>query len=232
MENHSDTPATKSTTLPTAVEAAAPGSKAAVAGSQTAAPDAQTAAPGSQTAAPGTDAAPGTNTVPCTDAASSAIGPLAQPSLSKDDAPRDVCVRVEAFGSGKILHGGLDIPSNNSVGDLRELVLSSIKLPPRTRTVRLFVGHGGTELEKDDEALLSGSLAAVDLDTTPLVVFPVTCTSVLWPGVSTTKQVMTRRHLFDACSSFCAVGDRARSRCGGCAGHARVVRQRWDAEWQ
>jgi len=180
MENHSDTPATKSTTLPTAVEATAPGSKAAVAGSQTAAPDAQTAALGAQ------NAAPGTSTVPCTDAASSAIGPLAQLALSAADAPRDVCVQVEAFGSGAILHGGITIPSTNSVGDLRQLVLSSIKLPPRTRTVRLFVGHGGTELEKDDESLLSGSPAAVDLDTTPLAVFPVTCTSVLCPGIFTT----------------------------------------------
>ena len=197
METDSDAPPTKRTRLPSADEAAAPGT---------------------QTAAPGTDAA------------SCAIGPSAQPSLSAADSPRDVYVQVEAFGSGAILHAGLDIPSNNSVGDLRELVLSSIKLPPRTRTVRLFVGHGGTELEKDDEALLSGSLAAVDLDTTPLVVFPVTCTSVLCPGVSTTKQVMTRRHLFDACSSFCAVDGRARSRCDGCAGHARVVRRRWDSK--
>ena len=165
-------------------------------------------------------------------AASCASGPLAQPLLSVADAPRDVHVQVEAFGSGTILHAGLDIPSNKSVGDLRQLVLSSIKRPPRTRTVRLFVGHGGTELDNDDESLLSGSLAAEDLDTTPLVVFPVKCTSVLWPGVSTTKQVMTRRHLLNACPSFCAVDDRARSRCDGCAGHAPVVRRRWDAKWQ
>ena len=116
-----------------------------------------------------------------TDAASSAIGPVMPPERNTDDAPRNVRVQVEAFGSGAILHGGLDIPTNKSVGDLRELVLSSIKLPPRTRAVRLFVGHGGTELDEDDEALLSGSLAAVDLDTTPLVAFPVPCTSVSWP---------------------------------------------------
>ena len=155
MENHSDAPPTKRTRLPSADEAPAPGAPAA--------------GPGAQTAAPGTDVA------------SSAMGPLMQPALSTDDAPRDIRVQVEAFGSGAILHGGLDVPTNKSVGDLRELVLSSIKLPPRTRTVRLFVGHGGTELDKDDQALLSGSLAAVDLDTTPLVAFPVICTSVLWP---------------------------------------------------
>ena len=202
METDSDAPPTKRTRLPSADEAAA-------AGAQTA-------------------AAPGTAS--CTDATSSAIGPLAQPLLSVADAPRDVHVQVEAFGSGTILHAGLDIPSNNSVGDLRQLVLSSIKRPPRTRTVRLFVGHGGTELDNDDESLLSRSLAAADLDTTPLVVFPVTCTSMLCPGILTTQQLMTHRHLFNACSSFCAVDDRARSRCGGCAGHARVVRRRCDAK--
>ena len=129
----------------------------------------EAAAPGAQTAAPGTDAA------------SSAIGPLplVQPLLSTDDAPRDVRVQFEAFGSGVILHRGLDVPTNKSVGDLRELVLASIKLPPRTRTVRLFFGHGGSELNNDDEALLSGSLAAADFNTTPLVAFPVPCTCVL-----------------------------------------------------
>ena len=157
METDSDAPPTKRTRLPSADEAGAPG--------------AQTAAPG---------------TASCTDAASRAIGPLAQPSLSAADAPRDVRVQVEAFGSGAILHGGLDIPSNKSVGDLRELVLASIKLPPRTRTVRLFLGHGGSELDNDCETLLSESLAAVDLDTTPLVAFPVPCTSVLCRGVFTT----------------------------------------------
>ena len=155
MENHSDAPPTKRTRLPSADEAPAPGAPAA--------------GPGAQTAAPGTDVA------------SSAMGPLMQPALSTDDAPRDIRVQVEAFGCGAILHGGLDVPTNKSVGDLRELVASSIKLPPRTRIVRMFVGHGGTELDEDDEALLSGSLAAVDLDTTPLVAFPVPCTSVLRP---------------------------------------------------
>ena len=128
--------------------------EAVATGAQSAAPGAQFAAPGAQTGAPSTDTA------------SSAIG-------------RDFRVQVEAFGSGAILHGGLDVPTNQPVGDLRKLVMSSIKLPPRTRAVRLFVGHGGTELDKDDEALLSGSLAAVDLDTTPLVAFPVPCTSVV-----------------------------------------------------
>ena len=116
-----------------------------------------------------------------TDAASSAIGPVVSPERNTDDTPREVRVQVEAFGSGEILHGGLDIPTNKSVGDLWELVLSSIKLPPRTRGLRLFVGHGGTELDKDDEALLSGSLAAVDLNITPLVALRVQCKSVLWP---------------------------------------------------
>ena len=175
--------ATKSTTLPTAVEAAAPLSRAGAPGTQTVAPGTDAAPPGSQTAPPGSQAVtPGTDAVaPGTDAASSAVGPLMQPARSTDDAPRDVRVQVEAFGSGAILHGGLDVPTTKSVGDLRELVVSSIKLPPRTRTVQLFVGHGGPELDDDDETLLSGSLAAVDLDTTPLVVFPVPCTSVLCP---------------------------------------------------
>jgi len=155
MENHSVVAPTKRTKLLSTVEAAAAG--------------AHSAAAGAQTATPGTHAT------------SSAIGPLVPPERNTDDAPRDVRVQVEAFGSGAILHGGIDIPTNKSVGDLRELVLSSIKLPPRIRAVRLFVGHGGTELDEDDEVLLSGSLAAVELDTTPLVAFPVQCTSVLWP---------------------------------------------------
>jgi len=155
MENQSDAPPTKRTRLLAAVAAAAT--------------CAQSAAHGAHTAAPGTDAA------------NSATGPLLLPAQNTDDAPRDVRVQIEAFGSGAILHGGLDVPTDKTVGDLRELVLFSIKLPPRTRTVRLFVGHGGTELDNDDEALLSGSLAAVDLDTTPLVMFPVPCTCVLRP---------------------------------------------------
>ena len=160
MEKHSDPPPTARTRPTSAVEAVATG--------------AQSAAPGAQSAAPGAQAG-----APSTATACSAIGPLKPPVRNTDDAPRNVRVQVEAFGSGAILHGGLDVPTNKPVGDLRKLVLSSIKLPPRTRTVRLFVGHGGTELDKDDEALLSGSLAAVDLDTTPLVAFPVPCTSVV-----------------------------------------------------
>ena len=206
MENHSDAPPTKRTALPGAVAAAAPGP--------------QTAAPGSQTAVPGSDAA------------TSAIASLIQPSLSNDDAPHDVHVQVEAFGSGAILHGGLGIPSNKSVGDLRKLVLASSKLPPRTRTVRLFVGHGGTELDNDDEILLSGSLAAVDLDTTPLVAFPVPCKCVLWTWChSKTAGDEASTHCCNACFSFCVVDGRAGSRCSGCAAHARVVRRRWDSKW-
>ena len=162
MENCSDPSPTKRTRLSSAGEAATPGAQVAPAGDQDTARGCRDAAPGADTA-------------------SSAVRPLMPPSLSNDGAPHNVRVHVEAFGSGAILHAGLDIPSNKSVGDLRHLVLSSIRpLPPRTRSIRLFVGHGGTELD-NDETSLSGSLAAVDLDATPLVAFPVSCMSALYP---------------------------------------------------
>jgi len=50
-------------------------------------------------------------------------------------------------------------------------------LPRRTRTVRLFVGHGGTELDDSDAKLASiPALVAAEVDGTPLVVFPTMCT--------------------------------------------------------
>ena len=102
MENQSDAPPTKRTRLLAAVAAAAT--------------CAQSAAHGAHTAAPGTDAA------------NSATGPLLLPAQNTDDAPRDVRVQIEAFGSGAILHGGLDVPTDKTVGDLRELVLFSIRV--------------------------------------------------------------------------------------------------------
>ena len=141
-ENHSDhsAPSKKRTRLLSAVEAGATG--------------AQAGAPGSQTAAPGTDAA------------SSAIGHLPRPSLSNENAPCDVRVQVEAFGSGAALHGASTSPPTNPLA----IYGSSCSPPSSYRRERApydcLEGHGGTESDNDDDTLLSGSLAGVDLDTT------------------------------------------------------------------
>ena len=94
-----------------------------------------------------------------------------------DVATHDIHVQVEAFGSGVLLHDGLTVSLDATVADLRQLVRSSARLPPRTRTMRLFVGHGGAELSDDDAKLASiPALAAGECDGTPLVVFPTLCT--------------------------------------------------------
>jgi len=99
-----------------------------------------------------------------------------QQGSSVDAGTQELHLRLEAFGSGKVLHNGLIMPSDSSVGDLRKHVRSAITVPPRTRIVRLFVGHGGTELD-NDELLLSGTpVLQADLDNEPLVVFPALCT--------------------------------------------------------
>jgi len=92
-------------------------------------------------------------------------------------ATHDINVQVEAFGSGVLLHDGLAVSLDATVADLRQLALSNARLPPRTRSLRLFVGHGGTELDNSDAKLASiPALAAGECDDTPLVVFPTLCT--------------------------------------------------------
>ena len=86
---------------------------------------------------------------------------------------RGVTVAVEAFGSGVVLHAGLSVPLDKTVADLRQLVLSA-RGSANARMVRLFIGHGGTEL--DNGALtLADSPLADDCDQ-PLVVLAVPCT--------------------------------------------------------
>jgi len=73
-----------------------------------------------------------------------------------------------------LLHDGLAISPQMTVGGARALVRAQAKLPLRTRSIRLFVGHGGTEL--DDDALLVADSALATDDALPLVVFPTLCT--------------------------------------------------------
>ena len=112
--------------------------------------------------------------LPTASGAQSADDASMQRALSHDDS-HNAYAQVEAFGSGALLHAGLGFPSNCSVGTLRKIVLASIAVPRQTLTVRLFVGHGGTELD-DDEMLVSDSPVAVDCEDTPLVALNVLCT--------------------------------------------------------
>mgnify|MGYP000297473214 CR=1 FL=1 len=88
---------------------------------------------------------------------------------------KPIRLQIEAFGSGVVLHSGLDVAPDLTVRDLKSLVVSCTLLPPRTRTVRLFLGHGGTELT-DDSTLLSSFPKVLECNCTPLVVFPIVCT--------------------------------------------------------
>ena len=135
-----------------------------------------------------------------------------------DVATHDIHVQVEAFGSGVLLHDGLTVYLDATVADLRQLVRSSARLPPRTRTMRLFVGHGGAELSDDDAKLAAiPALAAGECDGTPLVVFPTLCTYHAMVAVACMSAVMTTFVDIHAqivaltLTSLCAVG-RARSR--------------------
>mmetsp|Transcript_16601 Transcript_16601/g.24340 ORF Transcript_16601/g.24340 Transcript_16601/m.24340 type:complete len:324 (+) Transcript_16601:72-1043(+) len=83
---------------------------------------------------------------------------------------RGVTVAVEAFGSGVLLHAGLSVPLDKTVADLRQLVLSA-RGSANARMVRLFIGHGGTELDSDALTLADSPLAD-DCDQ-PLVVLAV-----------------------------------------------------------
>jgi len=89
-------------------------------------------------------------------------------------APADIHVQLEAFGSGVLLHEDLAIAADKAVADLRRLVLSSGALPSRTRGVRLFVDHGGAELD-DDATLIADTPLATNVDHKPLVAFPKLC---------------------------------------------------------
>jgi len=86
----------------------------------------------------------------------------------------DMHVTVEAFGSGVLLHTALEIPRSATVRDLRRIVMDSVAFSPRVRSLRLFVDHGGAELD-DDEVLVAQS-PMVTNHGKPLVVFPLMCT--------------------------------------------------------
>jgi len=98
-----------------------------------------------------------------------------QADASAAAAP-ELYVAIEAFGSGVLLHAGLAVPPATTVGDLRQLVLTHAQLPPATRTVRLFVGHGGAELTNDAMSVAKSAMCDLDADNT-LVVFPKMCKS-------------------------------------------------------
>lgn len=102
----------------------------------------------------------------------------AQDELDSGAERQYVHVRVEAFGSGVVLHEGIAVPSTGRVGYLPWLVCVSEVLPPRTRSFRLFVGHGGEEIDSDNnEPIANSVLATYHLDNKPLVLFPILCTS-------------------------------------------------------
>ena len=110
-----------------------------------------------------------------------AEGPLSESAADKQadtsaaDA-RELYVAIEAFGSGVLLHAGLTVPPATTVRDLRQLVLTRAQLPPGTRTVRLFVGHGGAELTNDAMLVATSAMRNLAADDA-LVVFPRPCTS-------------------------------------------------------
>ena len=91
------------------------------------------------------------------------------------ETPTDIYVQVEAFGSGVLLHEGFAVPLDETVADLRQRIKSDL-CTARTRTVRLFVGHGGKELD-DDDVHVAESLLAVAVDE-PLVIFRIMCKSL------------------------------------------------------
>jgi len=108
---------------------------------------------------------------------SSKLSPAStQENISSRTGTHDIYVQVEAFGSGVVLHEALSVAVDATVGELRRRALSVVALPPRTRTVRLFVGHGGAELDDDAKLVSDTAIAAGEIDETPLVLFPTLCT--------------------------------------------------------
>jgi len=75
-----------------------------------------------------------------------------------------------------VLIESLEIQLDGTVADLRQRVRANHSWPPRTRTLRIFVGHGGTEL--DNDALPIAASALVGSVDTPLVASPVLCKSM------------------------------------------------------
>ena len=103
------------------------------------------------------------------DGASLRLGSDVHPSSETID------LQFEAFGSGVVLSRRNRVKLHtNTVKRLRRFVAKCV-CGARTRSVRLFVGHGGTELD-DDEMLVSDSPVAVDCEDTPLVALNVLCT--------------------------------------------------------
>ena len=110
----------------------------------------------------------------CSDADDECEGaavPASDHALSTEE--HDLLVAIEAFGSGVLLHAGLAVARTITVRELKSRVKANVSCPARTRTVRLFVGHGGTELD-DDELLVAVSPLAEN-PSRPLVMFPVAC---------------------------------------------------------
>lgn len=125
-----------------------------------------------------TDSNTATNGSAVADSSAAATQPLAVAQPAAAAARKEIFVQVEAFGSGVVLHVALNVDLGGTVGVLRNHVRSSVKLPADTRTVRLFLGHGGAELT-NDAALVSDTPLFDELvgAENPLVVFPFVCTS-------------------------------------------------------
>lgn len=90
----------------------------------------------------------------------------------------NVLIPVEAFGSRVKLHAGVAVARTFNVAYLQRIVMRDVPLPPTMRAVKLFVGHGGPELEDDMMPLTDTGLLEADPDK-PLVVYPSACKSLM-----------------------------------------------------
>jgi len=101
------------------------------------------------------------------DGASLRLGSDVHPSSETID------LQFEAFGSGVVLSRRNRVKLHaNTVKRLRRFVAKYV-CGVRTRSVRLFVGHGGTELANGRQLLADTPLAAQSGK--PIVVFPKLC---------------------------------------------------------
>lgn len=96
-----------------------------------------------------------------------------------DDAAdtAQVSVTVEAAFSGAVLCQDFPVPLDWTVSKLRFVTLRFVCSNIKVRAVRLFVGHGGPELDDDAQLCRDSELTkSPDADEPPpLVVFPVMC---------------------------------------------------------
>ena len=67
---------------------------------------------------------------------------------------RRVVVSVEAMGSGKVLVPHIEVLDTNTIRELKLLIVSKVPSLPAT-TTRIFKGHGGYELARENQTLYS-----------------------------------------------------------------------------